>query len=70
MATPFVQGRLRQEALSVAINTICGHCAQPLHLVVDSELRYHVTEPEAEPLVFEPHLTWETFTAPNIIHAY
>jgi hypothetical protein len=36
---------------------------------VDSELRYSVEE-DAEPLVFEPHINWETFTEPNIIHAY
>jgi hypothetical protein len=65
-----VQGRLRQEALSVVIRTVCGHCAQPLQIVVDSELRYRVNEPDAQPLVFEPHINWETFTEPNIIYTY
>lgn len=65
-----MQGQLRRESLSVVIDTACGHCARPLQIVVDSELRYHVTTPEAEPLVFEPHVNWETFTEPNIIHAY
>jgi hypothetical protein len=66
---PFVQGRLRNKLLSVAVRTECAHCAQPLHITVDSELRYSVEE-DAEPLVFEPHINWETFTEPNIIHAY
>ncbi|GIK41142.1 MAG: hypothetical protein BroJett011_49750 [Chloroflexota bacterium] len=54
----------------MVINTVCGHCARPLQIVMDSELRFRITEPEAEPLVFEPQINWETFTEPNIIHAY
>jgi hypothetical protein len=65
-----VQGRLRREYLSVVIDTACGHCGRPLQIGLDSELRYHVTDPEAEPLVFEPQVNWATFTEPNIIHAY
>jgi hypothetical protein len=41
-----------------------------MHITLDSELRYSVNEKGAEPLVFEPHINWETFTEPNIIHAY
>jgi hypothetical protein len=65
-----VQGRLRKEHLSVAIRTECAHCARPMHIVVDSELEYRVDDEGAEPLVFEPHVDWEAFAEPNIIHAY
>ncbi len=70
MAAPFVQGRLRNEPLSVTIETECAHCARPLCITLDSEMKYHVEEVGAEPLVFEPHINWATFTEPNIIHAY
>jgi len=70
MATPFVQGRLRSERLSVRIETECAHCARPIHIALDSAMRYSVEEAGAEPLVFEPQVNWETFTEPNIIHAY
>jgi hypothetical protein len=40
-----------------------------MRITVDSELRYNVEE-DAELLVFEPHINWETFTEPSIIHAY
>jgi hypothetical protein len=70
MATPFVQGRLRQESLVIEIRTTCAHCAWPIHIVVDSDLRYHIQTAEAMPLIFEPHINWETFAEPNIIHAY
>ncbi len=70
MAAPFVQGRLQGAPLSVTIHTACAHCDQPLHITVDSALRYQVAEAEAAPLVFEPRLHWDTFTEPNIIQAY
>jgi hypothetical protein len=41
-----------------------------MQIVVDSELRYRINEPDAQPLVFEPQVNWETFTEPNIIYTY
>jgi len=41
-----------------------------MQIEVDSDLRYRIEEGGAEPLVFEPHVDWATFTEPNIIHAY
>ncbi|GAB4531392.1 MAG: hypothetical protein Kow0063_10600 [Anaerolineae bacterium] len=70
IATPFVQGRLREEALWVEVNTECAHCGQPLHMTLDSDLRYRVSQPDARPLVFQPLIDWTTFSEPNIIHAF
>lgn len=69
MATPFVQGQLREEHLTVTIATECAHCARPMHIVVDSEMAYRVEE-DAQPLIFMPQVDWEAFDEPNIIHAY
>jgi hypothetical protein len=41
-----------------------------MHITVDSELEVRVAEEGAAPLVFEPHIDWDTFSEPNIIHAY
>jgi hypothetical protein len=41
-----------------------------MHITVDSELKYRVEEEGAQPLIFEPHVNWETFTGPNIIDVY
>ena len=65
-----MQGRLREEHLSVAISTECKHCGRLMNIEVDSELRCRVGEEGVEPLVFQPHINWATFTEPNIIHAY
>ena len=37
-----MQGRIRNQALSVDIESECAHCARPLHLTADSELRLRV----------------------------
>jgi len=65
-----VQGRLRQESLSVTVRTECAHCSRPMRVTVDSELKYQVHDEGAKPLVFLPQVDWGTFTASNIIDAY
>jgi hypothetical protein len=70
VATPFVQGRLRKQELSVTIETECAQSERSLHIVVDSQMRCRIEEAGAEPLVFEPQVDWKAFEEPNIIHAY
>ena len=41
-----------------------------MQLVVDSRLKHRVEAHDAAPLVFEPHVNWNTFSGPNIIHDY
>lgn len=70
MAAPFVEGRLRNEPLSIEIRTTCVHCGREMTLVVGSDLRYEVAQKDADPHVFEPRVDWSTFHGPNIIHHY
>ena len=70
MATPFVQGQLRNEKLSVEIETVCVHCEQPMHLTVNSDLQWSVREQDASPLLFEPEVDLEHFNDATIIDAY
>jgi hypothetical protein len=70
MATPFVQGRLRGEPLSVDIESSCACCGRALRLTVDSEMVTEVHSKGAEPLVFEPDVDWARFRAPTIIDDY
>jgi hypothetical protein len=62
-----VQGQLRNERLSVHIDSECGHCRKPLHLDVDSELNYRLHEAEAAPLVFVPMMNLRKLDEPSII---
>jgi hypothetical protein len=54
----------------VTIATECAHCAKPIRITVDSDLKYSIDDEGEPPLVFEPHVDWETFTESNIIRAY
>jgi hypothetical protein len=65
-----VQGHLKDEYLSVAIETECGHCHRPLHLEVDSELEFRVLEEGADPLVFVPLVDFAKLEDPSIIDAF
>jgi hypothetical protein len=65
-----VQGQLRQEKLTVQIDTECGHCHTPLHLEVDSDLKYRVQEAAAAPLLFIPLMNLRKLEAPSIIDAF
>lgn len=69
MALPFVQGRLRGKHLSALVTTQCAHCGQPMHIEVDSDLKYRVAEAEARPLVFAP-LSVVQRGAPSIIDGF
>jgi hypothetical protein len=38
IATPFVQGLLRPEFISISLTTECAHCGRPLRMEIDREL--------------------------------
>ena len=65
-----MQGRLREEHLTVTIETVCAHSGRPMSIILDSEMKFSVLDKGAEPLVFMPQVDWKTFTEPNIIDAY
>jgi hypothetical protein len=65
-----VQGQLREEALSFEIETSCGHCGEPIHIEMDSELRYRVREAGADPIVYVPMVDFEELEDPSIIDAF
>jgi hypothetical protein len=70
LATPFVQGRLREEKLEVSVVTECAMTGCELRMVIDSDLEFRVVTRGADPYVFQPHVDWGQFSAPNIIHDY
>lgn len=62
-----MQGRLRNEDLSVTVDTECHHCGEPLTLEVDSEMNVRVEEAGAEPLVFIPDVAVFDVEGPSIV---
>lgn len=65
-----MQGRIRNQALSVDVESECAHCGRPIRLTVDSELHFRPHDVASEPLVFSPQVDWATFEEPNITHAF
>ena len=65
-----MQGQLENRYLEVEVATSCGHCGREMHIQIDSELACRVAEPEARPLIFEPHVDWATYERPTIIDGY
>jgi hypothetical protein len=62
-----VQGHLRNEPVSIEVETECVHCSQRMTLHVDSKMKVAVDPAEANPLVFTPDVeTWDT-EAPSIV---
>ena len=70
IATPFVQGRLREKTLSTITGTKCGHCARQIEVEIDSELNYRVISSEADPLIFIPIVNFAKLAEPSIIDAF
>ncbi len=65
-----MQGQLRNERLTFAIETECAHCARPLHIEIDSDLNYSVAEKDADPLILAPMVDFGKLQDPSIIDAF
>ena len=67
MATPFVQGHLRGEPISITVETRCEHCSEPLTLDIDNDMNVRVAQPAATPMVFVPDVLPYDIKAPSIV---
>ena len=56
--------------MTVSIQSECGHCHKPLNLEIDSDLNFHVQEPQAAPLVFVPMVNFQKLDDLSIIDAF
>ena len=65
-----MQGLLRNEALTFAIQTECAHCGKEIRIEMDSELNYSISDPDAKPLVFVPMVDFSKLEDPSIIDAF
>lgn len=65
-----MQGRLRNEDLSVRVETKCHHCSNALTLNIDSDMNIGVEEAGAEPLVFIPDVIPFDVDGPSIVEEF
>lgn len=67
MATPFVQGRLRDEPLSFDVTTECACCGRPIRFTMRHDLSYELHEPDSRPVFFVPMVDFTRLRAKSII---
>ena len=70
LATPFVQGRLRNEKLTVTVRTECAHCKTPMEMTIDSDLNIKIKDSESRPMVFVPDVDLLNLKEESIINAF
>jgi hypothetical protein len=70
IATPFVQGHLRGQALKVLIETTCAHCGEAISLEVSHDMQARVLTPDAQPVIFLPPVDFKHLADPSIIDAF
>jgi hypothetical protein len=69
-ATPFVQGRLRQENVSITVETECAYCRRPMQLEIDSDMNWACPEADCRPVIFVPEVDFSRLEEPSIIEAF
>ena len=67
---PFVQGQLREDSPTFAVDTKCATCGRALHLQIDSELNYRVGEEGTALFVFVPLVDIDKLEDPSIIDVF
>ncbi len=65
-----MQGQLREEPVSAAIETECAHCGRPLRFGVDDQLDCRFEDPGIEPLLFVPRIDFGRLKDPSIVDAF
>jgi hypothetical protein len=70
IATPFVQGYLRDQALNVLIETTCAHCGETISLEVSHDMQARLLTPGAQPVIFSPLVDFKRLVDPSIVDAF
>lgn len=65
-----MQGRLRNEHLTVTVRTECAHCKDPMELTIDSDLNFSVKEEGCDPMIFVPDVDLLKLKDESIINAF
>jgi len=65
-----VQGKLRNEAVTVRIETECAHCAKTMKMEIDSELHIRLDDPKCEPVIFLPDIDLLNLQEDSIIDSF
>lgn len=72
MATPFVQGRLRDEVMSFDVETECACCGEAIRFTISSDLSFVLADEctKASPVFYVPMVDFTRLEAPSIVDAF
>ena len=70
MATPLVQGKLRNEPLSFDIASECACCKVPIKFTMSHDLSYELGDPSSDPIFFVPLVDFTKLKAPSIVEHF
>ena len=69
-ATPFVQGRLRDEEVSISVASECALSKRPMNMEIDSDMNCTCEDQNCNPVIFVPDVDFKNVRDPNIIDAF
>ncbi len=69
-ATPFVQGRLRGEEVTIGMVSECAHSRRPMRMEIDNDMNCKCEDSDCSPVIFVPKVDMKTLQDPNIIEAF
>ena len=69
-ATPFVQGRLRDEEVAVSVVSECALSRRPMYMEIDRDMNCTCGDQDCSPVVFVPDVDFKNVKDPNIIDAF
>ena len=54
----------------MVVETECAHCARPMHIDIDSEMRCRAEEQGADPWLFVADVDFSRLTEPSIVDVF
>lgn len=65
-----MQGRLRNDPLSVRVETACARTQSPITLTIDSDLNVAVAQKGCHPVIFVPDMDLSRLDEDSIIDSF
>jgi hypothetical protein len=65
-----VQGKLRNESVTVRVETECAHCAKTMEMEIDSHLQVKPYDKKCEPVIFVPDIDLLNLEEDSIIDSF
>ena len=65
-----MQGKLRNESVTVRVATECVHCAKTMEMAIDSDLNVKPDDENCDPVIFVPDIDLLNLQEDSIIDSF